>query len=239
MAWHVERMDECASTMDEALARARDGAPDGTVVVAKRMTAGRGQHGHHWYSPEGGLYLSMVLRDVQDPRFLTLALGNAVADVLEVAGVDPGVKWVNDVLVGDRKIAGVLAEAESIGDRIDFIVAGIGVNVNGKRAELPADLRGLATTLEEELGVDQCIPDLESFLLEAAAGWIDKVRRGDTDAVLETWRRRDALAGRRVRVTESGEDVAGTAEGVDDAGHLVVAAPDGTHTVAQGSVLLL
>lgn len=235
----VVRLQECGSTMDEAKRLAHEGAPHGTVVVAQRMEAGRGQHGHKWFAPEGGLYLSVIFRDLDDPRFLTLALGNAVADVLEVAGVEPRMKWVNDVLVDDRKVAGILVEAESTGGHIDFLVAGIGINVNGARDRFPADLQPVVTTVEEELGVEQCVPDLEAFLLEEIDRWVQAVRRGATGDILRVWRGRDALKGRSVRVAESGEDVTGVAGGVDDAGHLLVETDDGPRTVAQGSTWLL
>ena len=90
MIREVVRLAATASTMDEAKRLARAGAPDGTTVVAESMTAGRGTHGHAWHAPKGGLYVSIVVRDLQDPHLLTLALGNAVADVLEVAGADAG-----------------------------------------------------------------------------------------------------------------------------------------------------
>src|SRR5687767_2126697 len=113
MEWAIERVASCPSTMDLARQKARAGAPEGTAIVAERMEAGRGTHGRAWHAPAGGLYLSFVLRGIHDPHLLTLALGNAVAEVLEVAGTDPRLKWVNDVLVDGRKIAGILVEGES------------------------------------------------------------------------------------------------------------------------------
>ncbi|MGB0652883.1 MAG: biotin--[acetyl-CoA-carboxylase] ligase [Thermoplasmatota archaeon] len=235
MAWDIHRLDTCASTMDEARQRAAAGAEHGTVVVAPTMTDGRGQHDRAWHAPEGGLYLSMVLRGLDNPRLLTLALGNAVADVLEVAGAQPALKWVNDVLVDDRKVAGILAEAESTGDQVDFIVAGIGVNVNGKAADFPDDLKGTAATLEDILGAESCIEDLESYLLDEITRQLRLLEDGRGDEVVAAWRRRDALAGQAVDV----DGVAGEAAGIDDAGHLLVRTPDGEQTVAAGTVRLV
>jgi BirA family biotin operon repressor/biotin-[acetyl-CoA-carboxylase] ligase len=205
--------------MDEARERARAVAPDGTVVVAQRMTAGRGQHGNVWHAPEGGLYLSLIVRDLHDPHLLTLALGNAIADTLEIAGVEPWLKWVNDVFVADRKIAGVLVEGEATGDRFEFLIAGIGVNLNGGTGAWPAGLAAAATTLEQELACDTCIPDFETALLDQVAFWIAAVRAGRDHEILAAWRRRDWLRGRRVKVG----DVAGEAQGVDARGRLLVA----------------
>lgn len=219
MAWTAEHLEVCENTMAEARQRALDGAPDGTVVVAERMEHGKGQHGHAWHAPEGGWYASVVLRDLQDPRLLTLALGNAVADVLEVAGAEPELKWVNDVLVDGKKVAGILVEGESTGDRFDFLVAGIGVNLNGTTVDWPDDLPTIATTLEEVLGVESCIEDTEPFLLDSLEAWVQKVRDGHRDDILEAFRRRDALRGKAVRVG----GVEGEADGIDDEGRLRVA----------------
>lgn len=239
MSWAVERLATCASTMDEAKGRARKGAPHGTVVVAEEQTGGRGTKGRPWHGPKGGLYLSVVLRGLKDPHLLTLALGNAVADALEVAGVEPRLKWVNDVLVGGRKVAGILVEAESTGDRIDFLVAGVGVNVNGHAADFPAEVSSLATTLEDELSCESCIPDLETLLLDSMARWVDRVAQGRDAEILAAYRARDALPGARIRILAEGTETEGTAEGVDDAGHLLVRSGGVQKAVATGTVQVL
>lgn len=231
MEFHVEHVGKVASTMDTAKARAREGAPDGTTLVATEMTAGRGQHDHTWFAPEGGWYASIIVRDVQDPRLLTLALGNAVADILEIAGAEPRLKWVNDVFADGKKLAGVLCEAESKGSDVDFIVAGIGINLNGTTNDWPDGLDQTATTLETILGVDTCIEDTEETILATIGAWIDKVRDGRDDEVLARFRDRDLLLGRKVRI----DDVKGTAEGIDDDGHLIL---DG-QAVTGGEVKLL
>jgi BirA family biotin operon repressor/biotin-[acetyl-CoA-carboxylase] ligase len=240
--WAVERHGRVGSTMDLAKDRARAGAPDGTVVVAEEMTGGRGSHGRPWVAPKGGLYLSVVLRGLDDPHLLTLALGNAVADALEVAGVEPTLKWVNDVYVRDadgkglgRKIAGILVEGESTGERFDFLVAGIGVNVNGKASDLPG-LERAATTLEDQLGCDSCIPDLEALLLDSVARWVARVRDGRDGEILEAFRGRDCLKGRQVRVADGTTVLEGQADGVDDRGHLRLGTKSGAVAVATGTV---
>ncbi|MHB1262662.1 MAG: biotin--[acetyl-CoA-carboxylase] ligase [Thermoplasmatota archaeon] len=243
--WTLERHATVGSTMDVAKERARAGAPDGTVVVAEEMTNGRGTKGKPWLAPKGGLYLSIVLRGLKDPHLLTLALGNAVADALEVAGVDPRLKWVNDVHAADPsgkglggKLAGILVEGEATGDTFDFLVAGIGVNLNGHAKDL-AGLEGLATTLEDELGCDSCIPDFEVLLLDGVARWLHAVRDGRDGEVLAAFRARDGLVGRRVRISGAGATVEGTADGVDDRGHLRIRAASGVTAVSTGTVQVL
>lgn len=222
MSFRIERVESCTSTMDEARTMARGGADDGTVVVAKTMTGGRGQRGTAWHAPEGGLYLSIVLRDLDDPRLLTLALGNAVADTLEIAGAEPRLKWVNDVMVDDQKIAGLLVEAESTGSDIDFLVAGIGLNVAGDTQGWPDGLADTATTLERVLGAEACSPDLEAALLDQVLFWLRRVRDGRTDEILDTWRRRDWLQGRTVEAPGEAGPVSGEAQGIDDEGRLII-----------------
>lgn len=244
VTWSLERLPSCTSTMDVARERARSGAADGTVVVADEMTAGRGTHGRTWHAPVGGLYLSFVVRDLADPHLLTLALGTAVADALEVAGVDARLKWVNDVVVPDasgqgfgKKIAGILVEGEFTGDRMDFLVAGIGINVNGPAQALPADIRASATTLEDELHCDTCIPDLEALLLDRIAHWLDRVRAGADAQIIAAFTARDALRGQRVRVEDGAAGFTGTAEGLDPQGRLLVRSAAGVQAVATGRVL--
>ncbi len=233
------RLAKAASTMDEARIRARSGAADRTVVVAEEMTAGRGTHGRPWHAPKGGLYLSIVIRDLHDPHLLTLALGNAVAETLEVAGVEPRLKWVNDVWVGERKVAGILVEGEATGDRFDFLVAGIGINVNGDPAKYPKDLRSIATTLESELGCESCIPDLEALLLENVGRWVAMVRNGREPEIISAFRARDLLAGRKVAVEGAeARTVTGTAAGIDDRGRLLVDTPKGRVALQTGTVRL-
>ncbi|HEX2065592.1 MAG TPA: biotin--[acetyl-CoA-carboxylase] ligase [Candidatus Thermoplasmatota archaeon] len=237
--WTVERAATVPSTMDVARQRARAGAPDRWAIVAEEMSAGRGTHGRSWHAPKGGLYLSFILRGLPDVRLVSLALGNAVADTLEVAGVEPRLKWVNDVLVEGRKIAGILVEGESTGSQVDFLVAGIGINANGHAAGFPPPLDRHATTLEDALGCDACLPDLETLLLQAIDRWLGKLRDGEARQVVEAFRARDALKGRTVRVAWGDGALEGTATGIDGQGRLLVSTGEGETPLQAGTVTLL
>lgn len=241
MAWTLERVERCGSTQDVARERAAAGCPDRTAIIAHEMDDGCGTHGRAWHAPPGGLYLSLVLRHPPRPELLTLALGNAVADVLEVAGADARLKWVNDVLVGDRKIAGMLVEAEGAG-AVELAVAGIGINVQGSASDWPQPLRDGAVTLEDVLGAEPCMEDLESFLLDSIDGWLDRLAMNRGDDVVAAWRARDALRGRRIGVDPDGDfcsKVVGVAAGITDAGHLRVETDDGEQVFATGSIVLM
>ena len=225
--------------MDDARKAARAGATEGWAVVAEAMTKGRGTLDHAWHAPVGGLYTSFILREPGDVRLLTLALGVAVCDVLEVAGVDAQLKWVNDVYVGGRKVAGILVESEATGSRIDFLVCGIGINVNGKRASFPKPLAETATTVEEELACEQCIPDLETLLWERVAARVEQLRIGEGASVLAAFAQRDFLQGKRVRVDQGGEVAQGIASGLDGQGRLRLQHGTELVLVSGGSVTML
>lgn len=214
----IHRFDVLESTQDKARDLAREGAPDGTVIVAKTMTGGRGQQGRPWHAPEGGWYASIIIRELQNPRFLTLSLGNAVANLLEIAGAEPQLKWVNDVWVDNKKIAGILVEAESTGADVDFLVAGIGINFNGTARAYPAPLDSISVTLEDVLGVDTCIEDTEAYILKEIQAAIQKAKAGEDLEILNAFRARDALKGKPVRV----DGVEGEVERIDENGCLVI-----------------
>jgi BirA family biotin operon repressor/biotin-[acetyl-CoA-carboxylase] ligase len=204
---------ETDSTNERARALARGGAPHGTLVTAAAQTAGRGRQGRTWTAPAGrALLMSLVLRDW--PRLLPLAAAVAVADVAGAGGADISIKWPNDVLLGCGKLAGVLVEARP---QDGWAVLGIGMNVAVRSRDLPEELRERAAGLELEPAAIE--PTLAS-LLDA----LDARLALEPPALLDAFRARDALLGRRVR-WQRGE---GTAAGVDEGGRLLVEQRDGT-----------
>jgi BirA family biotin operon repressor/biotin-[acetyl-CoA-carboxylase] ligase len=203
---HLRRTD---STNDRARALAIAGAPHGTLVSAGEQRAGRGRQGRTWSAPAGrALLASLVLRDV--PSLLALASAVAVADVV---GDDALIKWPNDVLVGGRKVAGILAEGRP---QEGWAVLGIGVNVAVREHDLPPELAGRAAGLGLE-------PDAIEPLLTALLFALELRLAQHPAAVLDAYRARDALRGRELRWQHG----AGVAAGVDDEGRLLVDLADG------------
>lgn len=201
------------STNLRARELARAGAPHGALVTAGRQSAGRGRQGRTWVAPAGrALLCSLVIRS--PGRLLSLAAGLAVA---EVAGDEARVKWPNDVLVADRKVAGILIEGRP---QEGWAVLGIGLNVALDPEDLPPEVRGRAGTLG--LTAADVEPVLTA-LLGGLEGWL---ARSDA-AILEGFRRRDALRGRTV----SWNGGRGRVLGIDDAGSLLVAGEDGHRRV--------
>ena len=203
------------STNDRARALAVAGAPDGTLVTAAAQTAGRGRQGRTWSAPPGrALLMSLVLR--APDRMLPLAAAVAVA---EAAGPHAAIKWPNDVLLGGRKLAGILAEARP---QDGWAVLGIGLNVAVRMDELPPELRATAATLGLEPR------DVEAVLGRVLAA-LQRTMALDRQALLAAWRARDALLGREVAWAGG----SGRAAGIDGDGRLVVELPDGGRTALE------
>lgn len=192
------------STNLRARALALGGAPHGTLVTAGEQSAGRGRQGRTWSAPPGrALLMSLVLRE--PPRMLPLIAAVAVADA---CGTDATIKWPNDVLLGGRKVAGILVEGRP---QEGWAVLGIGVNVAVRPEDLPAELRERAT------GLGRAPEDVEAVLAELL-GALDRRLAGAPADTLAAWRERDALRGRTITWTGG----AGVAAGVDDDGRLLV-----------------
>ncbi|HEY1445695.1 MAG TPA: biotin--[acetyl-CoA-carboxylase] ligase [Acidimicrobiales bacterium] len=241
-AWEIRRFAEIDSTNTYVLDQARQGAAEGLVAVAEHQSAGRGRLDRRWESPPGAnLLASVLLRPdcaADDLHHCSVAVALAAADACaELAGVEPVLKWPNDLLVDGSKLAGVLAEADFEGTRVRGVVVGIGLNVawpgpaeaggtcldDAGRTAQPVDKGVLLDLLLERLGPRRPFLDHE-------AG-----RR----ALLEEVRHRCATLGQRVRVTLPNEELTGAASAIDDAGHLVVETRSGRRLVSAGDVVHL
>jgi BirA family biotin operon repressor/biotin-[acetyl-CoA-carboxylase] ligase len=212
------------STQTVARAWAATGAPEGAVVLADYQTEGRGQHGRPWSAPGGtALLFSVVLRPglpVARWPEIPLATGCAVAEGLEtVAPVSAKLKWPNDVLVGGRKVAGILAEG--VAGTPPLVIVGIGVNVSQRDSDWPPDLAGTAGSLAS-LGAPVPRERLLAALLVHLAGWYGVLHEEGFEPVRAAWRRR-GLLGLRVPLSD-GE---GTTVDLGPGGELVVRRDDG------------
>ena len=236
----------CASTNDEIARRAADGAAHGLVVTARTQTAGRGRQGRSWYSPSGdNLYYSCLLRPACPPAQappLTLAAGLGVLDAIDVAAADAGVKaslkWPNDVLIGGRKVAGVLTEMSTRGERLEHVIIGIGVNLHTRAfpdelADIATSLHLCGVTVERAAFIDELCQHLElwfdRFLAHGpqplTAAWLARARHGG------------GTLGRTVRASAARGLVTGQIRGMATDGRLQVEDADGRiHLIAAGVV---
>ncbi len=228
----VEWLVDTDSTNQHLLDAARAGAPDGLVVVADHQRAGRGRLGRTWSAPPGAsLLVSVLLRPelAADRRHLVvMAAAVAMADaVAETTGVTAELKWPNDMLVGNRKLAGILAEAAG-----DAVVVGIGVNLQWP--EIPAELEGIATACNLEGGRPA---SREQVLAVFLGGY--EARLADLDGTRRAYRAMLGTIGRLVRVERPDGALVGTATDIDDAGRLLVEVDGTVEAISAGDVIHL
>lgn len=229
----VELVAEVDSTNRVLAARARAGAAHGTVLVADQQSAGRGRLGRTWEAPAGSsLLVSVLLRPALAPEqahLVTMAAGLAAAEACEaVAGVRPALKWPNDLLVGDRKLAGLLAESILDGGRVEAVVLGMGLNVQWL-GTVPAG--GIDLTEAAGRPVDR---------LTLLWAWLERLERRCADLGERTmvdYRAACGTIGRDVRVEQAGGQTVGRAVAVGDDGRLVVEHPGGTLVVTAADVV--
>jgi len=234
---------QIGSTNDEAKRLAQNGAPEGTLVIADHQTSGRGRLDRRWESPPGSsLLMSLLFRPELAPRQaqrLTMICGLAVLDAVEQeTGLRLGLKWPNDVLVNGAKVAGILTELGLSGDQVDYVVVGIGLNVNLEPTQLPGDLLMPATSLSEASGREVArLPLLQAFLL-AVEGRYQSLKSGLSPYA--EWAERLVTLQKPVTVSDAdGEMIEGVAEAVDADGALLVRlADDQMRAVLAGDVTL-
>lgn len=225
------------STNDEAKRLAREGAANGTVVVAREQRAGRGRLGRSWHSPDAGnLYLSLIHRSTLPPDGLsgiTLDAAVAVADVLETAGLATGLKWPNDLIVDDRKVGGILTELAVEGGQVTVII-GLGLNVNATVESFPPELHSIATSMAIETGKNH---DLEWLARRLAGTLRAKLAafevRGAPD--LQAYSMRDILQDEAIEYEAEDGRRPAMVQGLDERGALLVTDLLDGHTVAVRS----
>ena len=226
------------SSLDAIHDLGTQGAPSGTVVLAEEQTAGRGRDGRTWRSPPGGVWLGMLLRPPLPPAgVLSLRIGLVLADVVEaILGVRPSslsgprarLKWPNDVLVDDRKVAGILCESRWQGETLQWLGAGIGINVAN---EIPADLTGRAVSLCELRPTARRIDVLDQLVPALLRLTTHDARL--TEFECAAFAQRDWLRGRHIRTP-----LVGRASGIRPDGALLVDTGAGTTMVRDGHVEL-
>lgn len=239
---HYEKTTDSTNRVARELARS--GAREGAIVVAEGQTAGRGRLGRAWFSPSGlNLYLSVILRPRVPPAHvpqLALVAASAVAGtIVATSDVVPAIKWPNDVLLGGRKVAGILTEMDSEADQVAFVVVGIGVNLNLTRAALSPELRPTATSLRAETGhlVDRAA--FAGRLLAELEQRYGRYLAQGFGALRAEWESYSCLTGRDVHVVGVNGRTAGRVLGIDDHGALRVRGADGVEMqVLAGDVTL-
>lgn len=242
---HLVCLDTVDSTNSEAERRLAAGEPVPLIILAREQTRGRGRRGRIWHSAaNGNLYSTFVFRPEADPARLqdfTLWMGLNVCELVEqFCRLSPALKWPNDLYLGERKAGGLLTEARVDSEQVRDLVLGIGLNVNGRVADLPPELRRTATSFADAAGASF---DLNKF----AAALVSRVTRAYRDyttggyraAFEQLWTRYDLLRDQPVTVIQGSRTVRGTAAGIDADGSLLVRTAAGaTERFRAGEVTL-
>ncbi len=226
---HFQTID---STNSKAYQLALDGAGEGELVISESQEKGRGRLGRQWFSPPSlNLYLSVILRPKIPPHqapLITLMAAVATADAIhKFSGLLPRIKWPNDILLRDRKVAGLLNEIHSEMDRVHFVILGIGVNLNTDEKKFSKEIRSVATSLKIEMGETVSRKAFLQSLLVELEKWYSIFSEEGSAVVLNAWRDRADIKGREVKVTSFGETVVGTAIDMDCDGALILETGDG------------
>ena len=232
------------STNSRAVELAEKGALHGTIVCADSQTAGRGRLGRRWESPPGiNLYLSLLLRPSIDPACapqLTLVTAVALAmSVEEVTGLRAMLKWPNDLYLGDRKAAGILAEMSADFDTLRHVVIGVGLNVNAEQSSFPEGLSAKATSLRIAGGRSFSRVAVLARFLDSFAVNYGKFLAGGFGVLLPEWSRRDALKGKKAVLRHGDKEMAGRCMGIDGSGMLLFRRDGGSRSerFASGEIL--
>ncbi|MEP7075228.1 MAG: biotin--[acetyl-CoA-carboxylase] ligase [Acidobacteriota bacterium] len=236
MNFTILRFDTLGSTNTEAMNQARSGADEGLCVLARQQSAGRGRHGRTWISAsDSGLYFSIVLRPQIQTKYLpliTLMTGVAVHDALGELGIEADIKWVNDVLVGEKKISGILAETIETSKGIAVIV-GIGVNLTS--ANLLHEIADVAASIKDQTGLT-LTPDQFAETLTKFFSYFYDILSGENGSreIIGEWKRRSSyFSGKWVRVVLEKETFTGMTDGLESNGALRIKRDNGNITVVQ------
>ncbi len=232
--WHYDAVESTNDSMKELLG---PDLPDGLVLWADRQSAGKGRHGRAWASPPGGLYLSILLRPKEPhAQIIGLLAGMPVVKALRHFGVFAGVKWPNDAVFQNRKIAGILSEGVYRGDAYHVIV-GIGVNTNVDVERLPPDVQARATSLKREVRLFVANEEFLDYLLDQFDDLYSRYRNTPINLMLKEYRGACTTVGKRVTVGTPKGKVTGRAVDISLQGALVVADDEGTkHEIVDGTV---
>jgi BirA family biotin operon repressor/biotin-[acetyl-CoA-carboxylase] ligase len=240
----IRVFEQTTSTNDVIEKLARDGVKEGVVVFAESQTKGRGRLGRKWLSPaHKGLWFSVLLRPnlrPQETTQLTVAAAAALCRAIQAeTGLKPEIKWPNDILIGGKKVAGLLTELSAELDRVRHVILGIGVDVNIGANELPAELKKTATSLKLESGGTISRAELAVAILRELDAGYARVCAGKFPAIADEWEAHCATIGKNVTVQIGDRKIRGHAESLDAAGALLLRTEHGRlEPITGGDVTL-
>jgi len=217
--------------MDLAKTYAAQGYPEWTVILALEQTGGRGRYGRSWFSPRGGLWFSVILRpkfEVYYTSLIGFAAAIAVVEAIrELTNVKALLKWPNDVLVQNKKVAGILVEATLLADKIEYVILGIGVNTNISSEEAPNELKNKICSLKEITGKEIQNDDMMIAILNKLSSLYSCIPE-KAHLITDKWKEYSSTIGSLIRAKVKGREIYGRAIDIDSLGRLLIKTGEGT-----------
>ena len=213
----------------KALHRA-EGIDEGTLIIAERQSAGKGRLGREWFSPVGGIWLSIILYPKLSPSYISrITLMTAVVVVKAIkmcTQIEPQIKWPNDILINEKKVCGILTEMSAELDIINWVVVGIGINVNIDHQKFPEDIQANTISLKEVSGKEVLRVKLAQSFLRVFEKYYDKLKRKEFSSILKEWKLYSHTLGRKIRVDMGERIITGEAVDINEEGELILKKED-------------
>ena len=244
LAKEIHTYKALKSTNELAYRLAQSQAPEGTLVISEHQTQGRGRMGRGWFSPpEVGLWLSLILRPEIPPSKapgISICAGLALASsVNEMTELNARIKWPNDCVIKGKKVAGILLELSAELDKIDFVILGVGINVNQDKKHFPKSLAKKATSLKIELDEEVSRLMLLKLFLRRFEKIYFEFKRNGLARLMPEIRRASHLLGQKVKVKWGKKILKGLAKEINEDGSLIIGTNKGEKTISAGEVTLL
>ncbi|MBR3212913.1 MAG: biotin--[Methanosphaera sp.] len=244
IAHNIHFYQEVTSTNDIAKKFVDNDAPEGTVIIAEQQTAGRSRSKNDWASPEGGIWMTLILKPevtLLEASKLTIVTGVAIAKTLhDKFNLDAGIKWPNDIMIGNKKICGILTEAVTDYDDLKAVLIGVGIDVNINQSDLPDNLQDIATTVSEESTEEIKRAEIMKVFFSIFEELYEEFKNGQFKHIIGEWRRLSSTTGNRVKVYKDGKAMLADAVGIDNQGALIVELDDGSlEKIISGECIII
>lgn len=223
---HIYSFHEVDSTNTVAKFLAENGEEEGTVIISESQTKGKGRRGRTWESPVGGIWLSIILKPSIDPSkapLITLATGVAVAKTLREMNIDARIKWPNDILINNKKVCGILTEANAHFNTTDYVIVGVGIDSDLDVDRLNDTIKESTTTISDESKQKIAESTITAIFLNEFEKVYDTFKEEKFDEIMYDWRRMSHTMGSYVEIKQPlGKNIQGTAVGINNQGALIL-----------------
>jgi len=208
-----------------------EGINEGTLIIAERQSAGKGRLGREWFSPAGGIWFSIILYPQLSPSYIsriTLMTAVAVVKAIKICTqIKSQIKWPNDILINEKKVCGILTEMSAELDVINWVVVGIGINVNIDHREFPEDIQENTISLKEASGEEVLRVKLVQTFLQEFEKYYEILKRREFSSVLKEWKLYSHTLGKKIRVDMGERIISGEAVDINEEGALILKKEDG------------